>query len=314
MEFRQLRYFVIAAEERHFGRAADRLHISGQGLGAQIRELEEGLGFELFERMPRGVRLTAAGSALLEDARRILSDVQIAVDHAGNVNRGKAGVLRIGHVPSSAPIGTVGKLVPAFVGEYPEVDVRVTTLSTDEQYGALEQGSIDVGIVYTPPEPPSGIGIEIVEQRCLTGVLLQAGHPLTRNRVLHCADLASLPCLLYPIENKPASLTFFIREMRARGLDVRFDEEHQISDFSMRLSLVAAGYGWMPADSDVASTLPAGTRDLVFRKWAEAPLQFQCSVVWREHDRSAVVVNFVAFCLQLRDTDAAKAVKRLRRV
>ena len=76
MELRHLRYFVAAAEEVHFGRAARRLNVSGPAVGQQIRELEDELGVQLFERLPRGVRLTVAGAALLADVRRVLADLQ----------------------------------------------------------------------------------------------------------------------------------------------------------------------------------------------------------------------------------------------
>ena len=78
MELRHVRYFVAAAEEGHIGRAAHRLRISPQGLGIQIRELEHELGVDLFERLPRGVRLTPAGTTLFGHARRLLADLQAA--------------------------------------------------------------------------------------------------------------------------------------------------------------------------------------------------------------------------------------------
>src|SRR5262245_25331588 len=98
MELRHLRYFVAAAEEGNFRGAARRLHISEPALGFQIRVLEREIGFELFERSRRRVRLSAAGKRLLIDARRILDDIQKSVEQAGYVARGEAGVLRVGHL------------------------------------------------------------------------------------------------------------------------------------------------------------------------------------------------------------------------
>ena len=96
MELRHLRYFVGVAEEQHFGRAAERLRVAQPSLSRQIRDLESEMGFLLFDRLPRGVRLSAAGKLFLSDARRILQDVDEAKRRAERIALGKAGTLRIG--------------------------------------------------------------------------------------------------------------------------------------------------------------------------------------------------------------------------
>src|SRR5882672_10764440 len=96
MELRHLRYFVAVGEEQHYGRAAERLHVAQPALSRQIQDLETELGFPLFDRLPRGVRLNAAGKLFLSDARRILQDVNEAKLRAERVAHGKAGTLRIG--------------------------------------------------------------------------------------------------------------------------------------------------------------------------------------------------------------------------
>src|SRR6202051_2108182 len=99
MELRHLRYFVAVGEEQHFGRAAERLHIAQPALSRQIQDLEREMGFVLFDRLPRGVRLNAAGKLFLTDARRILHDVDEAKLRAERIALGKAGTLRIGCAP-----------------------------------------------------------------------------------------------------------------------------------------------------------------------------------------------------------------------
>src|SRR2546423_14805167 len=96
MELRHLRYFVGVGEEQHFGRAAVRLHIAQPALSRQIHDLEREMGFLLFDRLPRGVRLSAAGKLFLSDARRILQDVDAAKRRAEQIALGKAGTLRNG--------------------------------------------------------------------------------------------------------------------------------------------------------------------------------------------------------------------------
>src|SRR5580700_11955560 len=107
MELRHFRYFVAIGEEQHYGRAARRLHVAQPALSRQIQDLEEELGFELFERLPRGVKLSAAGNLFLEDARRILKDVNEAAARAGSVALGRSVSLRAGSTENASWRGVV---------------------------------------------------------------------------------------------------------------------------------------------------------------------------------------------------------------
>src|SRR5437588_9158153 len=107
MELRHLRYFVATGEEQHYGRAARRLRVAQPALSRQIQSLEEELGFKLFERLPRGVKLSTAGRLFLEDARRILHDVSEAAVRADRVARGRSGTLRVGFTENASWHGVV---------------------------------------------------------------------------------------------------------------------------------------------------------------------------------------------------------------
>src|SRR5258705_7626373 len=96
MELRHLGYFVAVGEEQHYGRAARRLRVAQPALSRQIQDLEEELGFKLFERRPRGVKLSAAGKLFLEDARRILQSGNEAAMRATQVAPRLSGTLRVG--------------------------------------------------------------------------------------------------------------------------------------------------------------------------------------------------------------------------
>src|SRR5580693_3095132 len=102
MELRHLRYFVAVGEEQHYGRAAARLRVAQPALSRQIQDLEEEVGFKLFERLPRGVKLSAAGQLFLADARRILQEVNEAAARAARVARGQSGTLRVGFTESTS--------------------------------------------------------------------------------------------------------------------------------------------------------------------------------------------------------------------
>src|SRR3981189_897659 len=102
MELRHLRYFVAVGEEQHYGRAAQRLRVAQTALSRQIQDLEEEIGFELFDRLPRGVKISEAGRIFLEDARRILQQVNEATARAQRVAGGQSGTLRVGFTENAA--------------------------------------------------------------------------------------------------------------------------------------------------------------------------------------------------------------------
>src|SRR5437667_4902906 len=127
MERRHLRYFVAVGEEQHFGRAAARLHVAQPPLSRQIQDLEREIGFPLLDRLPRGVRLSAAGSLFLNDARRILQDVEDAKRRAERVALGKAGTLRIGIATAVSWHGMVADTFGEFRRRQPDVEARPTS-------------------------------------------------------------------------------------------------------------------------------------------------------------------------------------------
>jgi len=107
MELRHLRYFVAIGEEENYRRAAQRLNVAQTALSTQMQDLEAELGFKLFVRLPRGVKLSAAGKLFLEEARRILQQVNEAAARAARVARGQSGTLRIGFTENASWHGVV---------------------------------------------------------------------------------------------------------------------------------------------------------------------------------------------------------------
>ena len=311
MELRHLRYFVAAAGEVHFGRAAERLNVSGPAVGQQIRELEEELGVQLFERLPRGVKLTVAGTAFLDDVRRVLVDLQTVVERAQELGRGSIGILRVAHIPMSIMRGRwIGRIIPTFCVRHPKVEVHSTELSTADQCVALEEGRIDVGIAYVPPVS-HGLRTELLYETPLDGALMPATHALARKSHLRCADLAALRLLQTPPSENPNGHGLVIRELMARGLEAQSDEEHQITDPALRINLIAAGGGWMPANSATARGLLTGIEGVVFRKWADPPIVYPCCLIWRTDGEAALVTNFLAVCRELRDSAPTAIPARL---
>src|SRR6476469_7348264 len=145
MELRHLRYFVAVGEEQHFGRAAARLHVAQPPLSRQIQDLEREIGFPLLDRLPRGVRLSAAGSLFLNDARRILQDVDDAKRRAERIALGKAGTLRIGIATAVSWHGLVVNAFREFRRQQPDVELVLQHLVSVHQVEALLADRLDAG-------------------------------------------------------------------------------------------------------------------------------------------------------------------------
>src|SRR5690242_15868479 len=154
LTLKQLRYFEALARHGHFGRAADACAISQPALSVQIKEMEESLGAELFERGSRQVRLTNFGEAFALRVRGILRSVDELGDLARASHDRPAGRMRIGIIPTIAPY-----LLPAIIGNltstYPELDIHVRETLTSKLVQELEEGRLDAAIVALPVSEPS---------------------------------------------------------------------------------------------------------------------------------------------------------------
>ncbi|MFF9184067.1 LysR family transcriptional regulator [Streptomyces misionensis] len=210
MELRQLGYFVAVAEELHFGRAADRLHIVQSAVSQQIRRLERELGAELFDRSPRRVRLTAAGERLLPKARAVLTAAE----------RARAAVappegLRLG---TSTGLGThLDRVLAAFAERAPGVPVELCSLPTGERLARVAAGRLDAAFVRGA-EPPPGVRVLPLWPDPLVAAV-PATHPLARAPEIDLVDLAALPLALTPRRNNPALVDLVVGACHAAGFE-----------------------------------------------------------------------------------------------
>ena len=150
MELRHLRYFVGVGEEQHYGRAAKRLRIAQPALSRQIQDLERELGFALFDRLPRGVKLSAAGKLFLDDARRILEHVDEAKLRAERVASGKAGTLRMGFVESISWHGVVPDSFRRFRLMQPDAELELHPMLSAQQAEAVRSGHARCRVYLQP--------------------------------------------------------------------------------------------------------------------------------------------------------------------
>ena len=146
IELRHLRYFVAVAEELHFGRAAERLHLSQPPLSQQIRKLEQILGYQLLVRTSRSVKLTSAGDAFLERARRTLRNIRRDIDETRSIGQGEVGSLNIGFV-GSAMLTNLPEVFRTYRETFPRVHIALHESFTARVAEGLENGTLDAGIL-----------------------------------------------------------------------------------------------------------------------------------------------------------------------
>lgn len=238
MELRQLRYFVVVAEELHFGRAAARLHLSQPPLSTQIRALERELGVTLLERSTRRVALTPAGEHFRDRARSLLDDLDEAVAQTRDAQAGRRGVLRIGFV-SSANFSVLPAGLRRFRRDRPQVTVDLSPLTSSEQVGALHAGSIDVGLIRTPM-PGTGLSVrELLVEPFIA--LVPRGHALAARAEVGIEELVDEPLILFPYAAMPGFVGQVLRMYDAVGRAPIVAQ--QAIHHETAIGLVAAGVG-----------------------------------------------------------------------
>ena len=239
MDLRHLRYFLAVAEERHFGRAADRLHMSQPPLSQAIRALEDELGVELLHRTTRRVDLTDAGTAYLARARAILAEVDDAAHEVRRVAAGSVGHLTLGCV-GSATYSLLPTLSRKLHEELPGVDFafRGEMLAPD-QVDALREGAIDVALLRPPVADPSVTVQTLRRDRVL--VALPSDHPLAARARVTTAALGSVDLIVHSADRRSVMYGVVQRLFREAGVEPTI--RHEVGETSTLVTLVAGGLG-----------------------------------------------------------------------
>src|SRR5437899_889404 len=299
MELRHLRYFVQVAEEQHYGRAAERLRVAQPALSRQTQDLEEELGFKLFDRLPRGVKLSAAGKLFLEDARRILQQVNEATARAKRVAAGQSGTLRVGFVESVSWHGVVPDSFRQFRARQPDVELQLKPASSMEQTEAVQSGRLDAGFVFTIAH----IGRELAQLPVASLNLMLAapkGHPLTKLEKLRLRDLSGAAFVWFPRRESPAYYDRLMHECFRGGLKSPLTVQEAVNEATI-LSLVSCRLGVAFVSSATRWRCPAS---VVVLPVTDLNLPLPRALIWRKDNASALLAKFVADVRSLPEVEA----------
>jgi DNA-binding transcriptional LysR family regulator len=257
MELRHLRYFQAVAEEKHFGRAAARLHMAQPPLSQQIRQLEDELGVTLLRRTTRRVDLTPAGEAYLVRVRAILQSVDAAGDEAKRIGSGLEGRLVVGCV-GSATYSLLPALARALRERLPGVDFafRGEMLSPD-QIAALREGSIDLALLRPSGDPADQTDLTMVTLREEKYVVaLPEGHRLAARSRVRMADLRDEDLIVHSGHGRSAMYDAVVGLCRDAGFEPVI--RHEVAETSTLVTFVAAGLGVAIVPEPVAELVVAG--------------------------------------------------------
>ena len=239
MELRHLRYFVAVAEELHFRRAADRLHVAQPAISEQIRKLEQELGVRLFDRTPRSVALTVAGGALLEEARHVLRHAEVARQAAQNAGDRATMRLRIGYLPDSLP-ASVPRALRHLAASAPRIQVDLETGRSIRLIEDLRAHRLDL-VVTALPAPTNGLQTTpLGAQRAV--LVLPGAHPHSTSQAVSLGRLAPERIVVLPRDVNPAFHSAVIGICRDAGLSPTLVEPAEARVEHVLLA-VAAGAG-----------------------------------------------------------------------
>lgn len=290
MELRRLQSFIAVAEELHFGRAAELIHLSQPALSLQISGLEEELGVKLFIRSRRKTALSPAGQIFLEGAREVLKSTERAVSTVRRAALGHVGVLRIGFISTAAAVITP-VLIKQFRELYPHVALELRNILTQDQLIELRDQKIDVGFLRGPIPPQSSIRARVIHREPFA-IFVPAGHPLAGRVPLRLADCADADFVMYTRKMAPGFHDQIIGMLRREGITPRVVQE--AAEMYTLVSLVSAGLGIAIAPASVALHQVPG---VVVRPLEREAERSEISIAWNAENTSATANLFVQMAL-----------------
>jgi DNA-binding transcriptional LysR family regulator len=280
VRYRRLGYFVAVAEELSFTRAAQRLHMAQPPLSQQIALLEKEIGTPLFDRSRRSIRLTAAGAALLPEARRLLTDLDETVRMVRGVGDGTVGSLTVGFVPSAMG-GVLPELLREFRATHPAVELTLREMAPDALLRAVHERRLDVAVLYLPISEP-----DLAHRRLASEDLLLAvpeAHPAATASAVALADVAGEPFVLPERHDVPGLHAAITALFADAGVTPRI-AQRGVWLVQTVLGLVAAGIGLAVVPSSAAAL---HRRGVALRRLTDATQRLELAAIWRPDAMSA---------------------------
>lgn len=294
MELRQLRYFLAVVKEMNFSRAAERLQIAQPPLSRQIQQLELELGVKLFYRTKRQIQLTEAGKVFLEAANQILEQVEKGIRAVQRADRGEIGQLTVGFEGSST-YDIIPIALKIYRERFPDVDLAVYAMTTEEQIQALLEGRLDVGFVVSPLKDKN-LAIHIIWRESLV-LALPENHHLAAQSQVRVPDLESERFIMFQRHRGCGLYDGVIAVCQQAGFSPRVIQE--ADEMQVILGFVAAGLGVALLSASVQQFQRPG---IVYRTLLPTTPTITLALAWDHHNPSVVLQAFVQIVKEVSST------------
>ena len=265
MELRHLRSFAVLAEERHFGRAAERLHIAQPALSQQVKQLERELGVPLLTRTTRRVELTEAGARFAAHARAVLGDVARASDDMALLASGRAGRVSVGFI-GTATYDVLPRVAREVARELPDVELELRgELLSPQLVAGLADRTYDLALLRPDPVDQADLDVHPLRIERLVAVL-PAHHPLAGRRRISLARLAGEPFVMHPSGHRSSVHARVLEACATAGFEP--SPVVEVAETSTLVVFVAAGLGVALVPEPVRSL---GLEGVTYVDLTEAP-------------------------------------------
>jgi len=282
MEMREIRSFVMLAEQLHFGRASGLLHLSQPALTKQIRRMEDELGGSLFARGRHGTQLTALGQQFLKGARSVVRDFDDLIDRASRIARGETGRLRIGFGFHTFEL--VPRIVVRLRKSIPSSEITLRDMSTNEQIEGLRNEKLDLGFIRLPAAGEFETR-PVIEDRVMLVSGLSPDYPAG----MTLGDFRDQPFILISRERAPTFHGHVLSLCAKYGFHPRIVQE--VPEVTTALALVKAGLGVAMIPQSFGSSRFAGVR---FHILKDAEARWTVGAAWRKEDTNPLLHRFLA--------------------
>jgi DNA-binding transcriptional LysR family regulator len=290
----RIQTFLAVAETLNFRRAAERLGVAQPALSRSVRQLEEHLGFALFERSTRRVALTSAGELLYREGAVALQRLSRACTLAERVAQGLSGSIMVGY-STFATSGPMSEIIIAFRKLFPDALVGLRLLASSEQLAALEDGSLDLGFMMSTVSLPPLEKIAISRERLVA--LIPAVHRWASRKSISLSELITAP-LVIGNEGRWRGFRSLLKDIvDERGLSMKFVEE--ADDLPVLLQLVRSGFGCTILDASFIPTLPPGIRSVEIEDVAAT---LDVALTWHQDNLSSLAGHFIDVARRIAST------------
>jgi len=292
MELRHLRYFVAVAEEENVSRAALKLHVSQPGLSRQVRDLEDEIGFQLFERSAKSVRLTEAGKVFLTEARAVLGHAVDAVQKARTVAGGTGGEINVGYAPSLT-IQILPQALRKFQDKFPGVRVVLHDLSSEEMLVQLVEKKLQVALTVRPTgKLLRGLDFEELARYAIC-VAVAPKHPLAKSKSISLEQISGESLIAYSRKDYPEYHEMLGKLFAPVGRQPRIVGEHD--GVSSIVAAVEAGRGFALVPSCVACMVGPRLKLLPVKPALPA---VPVVAIWHKESENELMKHFIASARQ----------------